>query len=74
MPPELAPAILNLVWPLLGVMATGLLSLLSWIGHRTYQKLDDLCKALAEGQKQAAELDRRMSCIETRCRIFHKED
>lgn len=74
MTPELSVDILKLVWPVLGFLAISLLSLLTWLATLAVKKLNDICDRLEAGAERLSDHETRISCMELRCAIYHKDD
>jgi hypothetical protein len=69
---SVATEVLKVLWPILGVLATGLLALLTFIGKRILNKFDDMCKTINVMLADNATTKARVAVIETRCDIFHR--
>jgi len=72
------------LFPLLGIIATSLLGVLAWLGSRLHSKVDEIPKELesinvtlhkieVDLRRELAHHDARISVVETKVSMLHRE-
>ena len=74
----------DIIFPVLALVATGLLAVLSWLGSRLHSKVDEipmelerinqtLHKIEVDLRRELAHHDSRLSVVETKVSMLHRE-